>query len=63
MIKIMKNKLYQVKVFSRETKKCVRIIGEEGLTPKKLDKVEDGLINSFDWKHFWVETVELVKPK
>lgn len=61
MIRIEKGKLYQVKVFSRETKKCIRVIGEEGLTPKKLDKVEDGLIKSFDWKHFWVETVKFEK--
>ena len=60
-MKIEKGKRYQVKVFSRETKKCIKIIGEEGLTPKKLDEVEDGFIKSFDWKHFWVETVKFEK--
>lgn len=61
MVKIEKGKLYQVKVFSRKTKKCVRIIGEKGLTPRKLDKIEDGFIKDFDWKHFWVETMEFKK--
>ena len=60
-MQIMKNKLYEIKVFSKETKKCIRIIGDTGLTPKKLDKIEDGLIKNFDWKHFWVETVEFEK--
>ncbi len=57
----MKNKLYEIKVFSKETKKCIGIIGKMGLTPKKLDKVEDELIGNLDWKHFWVETVEFEK--
>ena len=57
MIPILKNKLYQVKVFSKDTKKCVRTIGDAGLTPKKLDKVEDELIKDIDWKRFWIETV------
>jgi len=57
-MQILKNKLYQVKVFSKDTKKCVRIIGENGLTPKKLDIVEDGLIKDLNWSNFWIETVE-----
>ena len=61
MIKIEKGKRYQVKIFSRETKKCIKVIGKEGLTPKKLDEVEDGFIKSFDWKNFWVETVKFKK--
>ena len=61
MIQIVRNKLYQVKVFSKDTKKCIRVIGDAGLTPNKLDKVEDGLIKDLDWKHFWVETVDFKK--
>ncbi len=61
MMQIIRDKLYQVKVFSKDTKKCIKIIGDTGLTPKKLDKVEDGLIKDLDWKHFWVETVEFEK--
>ena len=57
-MQILRNKLYQVKVFSKDTKKCVRIIGENGLTPKKLDIVEDGLIKDLNWSNFWIETVE-----
>ena len=60
-MKILKNKLYQVKIFSRDTKKCVRIIGEKGLTPRKLDIVEDGLIKDLNWHNFWIETVEFNK--
>ncbi|MFH1820366.1 MAG: hypothetical protein ABH805_00365 [Candidatus Nealsonbacteria bacterium] len=61
MIKITRNKLYQIKVFSKDTKKCIRVIGDAGLTPLKLDKVEGGLVKELDWKRFWVETVEFVK--
>jgi hypothetical protein len=61
LMQILKNKLYQVKIFSKDTKKCVRIIGEKGLTPKKLDIVEDGLIKDLNWHNFWIETVEFNK--
>ena len=61
LMQILKNKLYQVKVFSKDTKKCVRIIGEKGLTPKKLDVIEDGLIKDLNWSNFWIETVEFDK--
>ena len=61
LMQILKNKLYQVKVFSKDTKKCVRIIGEKGLTPKKLDVIEDGLIKDLNWSNFWIETVEFNK--
>lgn len=57
----MRNKLYQIKVFSKNTKKCVRTIGKTGLTPYKLDKAEDGLIKELNWQSFWVETVEFFK--
>lgn len=57
----MRNKLYQIKVFSKNTKKCVRTIGETGLTPYKLDKVENGLIKELNWQSFWIETVEFFK--
>lgn len=61
MLKISKNKLYQVYVFERKTKKRIKIIGEHGLTPKKLDEIEADLVKSVDWKNFWIETVEFVK--
>jgi hypothetical protein len=62
LMQILKNKLYQVKIFSKDTKKCVRIIGEKkGLTPKKLDIVENDLIKNLNWHNFRIETVEFNK--
>ncbi len=60
-MQILKNKLYQVRIFSKYTKKCVRIIGEKGLTPKKLDIVENDLIRDLNWHNFRIETVEFNK--
>ncbi|MDD2696758.1 MAG: hypothetical protein PHE52_01195 [Candidatus Pacebacteria bacterium] len=60
-MQILKNKLYQVRIFSKDTKKCVRVIGENGLTPRKLDIVEDGLIKDLDWNNFSIQTVEFNK--
>ena len=61
LMKFQKNKRYQVKIFSRDTKKCIRIIGKEGLTSEKLDIVENGLIKDLNWHNFWIETVEANK--
>jgi len=60
-MQILKNKRYQVRIFNKATKKCVRIIGEKGLTPKKLDIVENDLIKDLNWHNFWIETVEFNK--
>ena len=61
LMQILKNKLYQVRIFNKGTKKCVRVIGEHGLTPKKLDIVEDGLIKDLNWSVFCIKTVEFNK--
>ena len=61
LMQIQKNKRYQVRIFNKATKKCVRIIGEKGLTPKKLDIVENGLIKDLNWHNFRIETVEFKK--
>lgn len=60
-MQILKNKHYQVRIFSRATKKCIRIIGEKGLTPQKLDLVEKNLIKNLNWHNFWIKTVEFNK--
>ncbi len=61
LMQILKNKLYQVRIFSKDTKKCTRVIGENGLTPKKLDIVEDELIKNLNWNIFCIKTVEFNK--
>jgi len=61
LMKILKSKRYQVKIFSKNTKKCVRTIGDKGLTPYKLDIVENGLIKDLNWHNFRIETVEFKK--
>lgn len=60
-MQILKSKRYQVKIFNKATKKCVRIIGEKGLTPQKLDIVENDLIKDLNWHNFWIETVGFKK--
>ncbi len=61
LMQILKNKYYQVRIFNKATRKCVRIVGEKGLTPEKLDMVENGLIKDLNWRNFWIETVEFNK--